>query len=160
MYPAFRTNSTDDRPEQTNGVVVGVGLRCGAQIRVPNGVAGASSSGDGRAPDRAFDGDPATFWRNRTRQSGPQYLEMDFAGAEHTVTKVSLPFGSHHPAAYELRFRIDGHWVTSTRVEGNTWQRRAHVWFTPLRRVQAVRLYALAYSGDDYFSVHDMAIQR
>jgi hypothetical protein len=160
VYPAFRTNSTSNAPAATNGIVVGFGLRCGAQIRLPNGVAGASSSGDDRAPALAFDQNPDTFWRNRTHQTGPQYLEMDFAGAANTVTKVSLTFGNHYPRDYEFRFRIGGQWVTSTRITGNTATTRAHVWFTPVKAVQAVRLYVLAYSADDYFSVYDMAIQR
>ena len=160
VYPAFRSNSTDNGPAETNGIVVGFGLRCGAQIRLPNGVARASSSGDDRAPGNAFDGDPATFWRNRTHQSGTQYLEMDFAGAEYAISKVSLTFGSHYPRNYQFSFRIAGQWITSTQITGNTQQDRAHVWFTPAQHVQAVRLYGLVYSADDYFSVYDMAIQR
>lgn len=160
LYPAFRTNSTSDAPPETNGIVVGLGLRCGAQVRLLNGVAGASSSGDGRPPGNAFDGDPNTFWRNRTEQGGGQYLEMDFAGAEHTVTKISLRFGDHLARDYEFRFRIGGTWRSSTRTTGNTAKERAHVWFTPKRGVQAVRLVALGYAADDYFSVYDMNIQR
>lgn len=160
IYPAFRTNSSNNDPKATNGVVVGFGLRCGAQIRLPNGVARASSSGNDRAPGSAFDGRSDTFWRNRTGRSGGQYLEMDFVGAAHTVSKISLSFGSHYPRSYEFRFRVDGTWYASTRIDGNTQRTRAHVWFTPMKRVQAVRLYALVYSADDYFSVYDMAIQR
>lgn len=160
VYPAFRTNSSSNAPGATNGIVVGFGLRCGAQIRLPNGIAGASSSGDHRPPEHAFDQNPDTFWRNRTQQSGDQYLEMHFGGPERTVAKISVKFGNHFPAAYQFRFRIDGAWVESTRITGNTAHDRSHVWFTPVRRVQAVRLYALRYSADDYFSVIDMAIQR
>ncbi len=160
VYPDFRTNSTSNAPPDTNGIVVGLGLRCGAQIRLPNGIAGASTSGDHRPPEHAFDGDPDTFWRNRTGQPDRQYLEMHFGGPERTVTKISLTFGNHLPTDYEFQFRIDGAWMPSKRVAGNTAAERSHVWFTPARRVQAVRLYALRYSADDYFSVVDMAIQR
>lgn len=160
LYPAYRTNSSNNDPRETNGIVVGIGLRCGAQIRLPNGIARASSSGDNRRAAAAFDGDPDTFWRNRTKQTGTQYLEMDFAGVEHTVSKISLTFGQHYPRDYEFGFRIDGRWATSNRINGNTERERAHVWFTPKRRVQAVRVYGLSYVADDYFSIYDMAIQR
>ena len=97
VYPDFHTNSTSNAPPDTNGIVVGLGLRCGAQIRLPNGIAGASTSGDHRPPEHAFDGDPDTFWRNRTGQPDRQYLEMHFGGPERTVTKISLTFGNHLP---------------------------------------------------------------
>lgn len=160
VYPAFRTNTTSNAPTETNGYVKGFGLRCGKQIRLPNGTARASSSGDDRPPANAFDGVGTTFWRNRTQQSGSQYLEMDFNGRAYTVTKISLTFGSHLPRGYQFKFRHGNLWLPSTTIAGNTERSRAHVWFSPMHDVEGVRLYGLEYSADDYFSVYDMAIQR
>lgn len=159
-YPNFRTNSTSNDPPKTNGFVKGFGLRTGKNIRNTNGTARASSSGDDRPPANAFDSNKDTFWRNRTKQSGDQYLEMDYGSSTKTVSKISLTFGSHHPANYFFKFKVLGVWTTFDTITGNTSKTRAHVWWTPRKNVSAVRLYCSRYSADDYFSVYDMSIQR
>jgi hypothetical protein len=157
-YPNWRTNTTNNSPD--NGIILGFGLRTGKNIRLPNGTARASSSGNNRPPKNAFDQNSSTFWRNRTNQSGTQYLEMDFNGKKYTVTKVSLTFGSHYARDYRFRFKIGGSWGWSTTITGNTKRSRAHVWFTPKKNVQAVRIYCTKYSADDYFSLYEMKIQK
>ena len=44
VYPNFRTNTTSNDPPKTKGIVLGLGLRCGMGLRLPNGTASASSS--------------------------------------------------------------------------------------------------------------------
>ena len=136
------------------------GLPYVAYRRIPNGTARASSSGDYRPPANAFDGLLTTFWRNRTHQTGIQYLGMDFNGRRYAVARISLAFGSHYPRDYRFRFKRSGVWQWGTRIVGNTAGSRVHVWRTPLRNVQAVRVYCLRYSSDDYFSVREMVIQH
>jgi hypothetical protein len=164
VYPNFRTNSTDNGP--ANGIVLGMGLRCGKRIRIPNGKSRASSSGNNREPRNAFDGKDSTWWRNRTKQSGRQYLEMSWKHRKR-ITKISLRFGKHYPRAYRFRFLTGqvpvephGGWQWSTRIGNNDRRSRAHVWFRPVKNVWAVRIYGLEYSDDDYFSIMEMKIQR
>ena len=157
-YPSFRTNTTDNFPD--GGIVLGFGLRGGKSTRIPNGTARASSSGDGRPPELAFDRRLDTFWRNRTHQGGGQYLEMDFNGAVTTVARIALTFGNHYPDSYRFRFKKNGAWRWSRGVAGNRSKSRTHVWYRPRRNIQAVRVYSLRYSRDDYFSVYEMVIQR
>lgn len=128
--------------------------------RIPNGIARASSSGDNRLPAHAFDRLWATFWRNRTQQTGIQYLEMDFNGRRYTVRRISLAFGEHYPSDYRFRVRRNGVWGWSKGITGNTLGSRAHVWQVPLQNVEAVRIYCLRYSRDDYFSVREMVIEK
>ena len=164
VYPNFRTNTTNNDPPETKGIVLGFGLRCGMCLRLPNGVASASSSDNNREPDKAFDGDNSTRWRNQTGQQGLQYLQMAWDGRQ-TITKIALRFGNHYPEDYRFKFRTGRwkrwrRWKWSTRITGNDRQTRAHVWFKPQKNVWAVQLYCLTCSSDDYFSVAEMNIQR
>ncbi len=161
VYPNFRTNTTSNDPPKTRGIVLGFGLRCGMGLRLPNGAASASSSDNNRQPDRAFDGDDNTNWRNEAQEPDSQYLEMTWNKSQ-TITRVALEFGDHYPEDYQFRFKAGlwKRWKWSTKITGNNRQTRAHVWFNPKKKVRAVRLYCLGYSQDDYFSVVDMNIQR
>lgn len=158
QYLNYKTNSKIDGA--VNGIVKGFGLRTGMNIRISNGSARASSAGNNRPPIRAFDLNNSTFWRNRTNQNGTQYLEMDFRGKRYNVTKVSLKFGSHYCKDYRFKFKKSNVWSWSTKITGNNRRDRSHVWFTPKKSIQAVRLYCLKYKADDYFSVHEMTIQK
>jgi hypothetical protein len=160
VYPNFRTNSTSNDPPKTNGYVKGFGLRTGKNIKNANGTARASSSGDNRSPANAFDGNSDTFWRNRTQQSGLQFLEMDYGSSPKTVAKISLTFGNHFPVDYHFKVKVSGIWTTVNTITGNTSKTRAHVWWKPLKNVSGVRIYCSKYSADDYFSIYEMAIQR
>ncbi len=157
-YSNFRTNRNFSKWVQ------GLGLRCGKRIRIPNGTASASSSGDNRQPRKAFDRNSGTWWRNRTNQSGQQYLQMEWSSKK-TVTKISLEFGDHYPRNYKFFFkkgisRDASIWVSSTSIENNRKKNRAHVWFNPMKDVWGVRIKCLRYSHDDYFSIREMVIQR
>ncbi len=147
-----------------NSPAVGIASRLGTgaveYTRIPNGIARASSSGDNRPPAHAFDRRLATFWRNRTYQTGIQYLEMDFNGPRYTVRRISLTFGDHYPNDYRFRIKRNGTWGWSKAIVGNTLVSRTHVWRVPLQNVQAVRIYCFRYSRDDYFSVREMVIER
>ncbi len=149
---------------KTKGIVLGFGLRCGMGLRLPNGVASASSSDSNRGPDRAFDGDNGTQWQNQTQQPGWQYLQMAWNGRQ-TITRIALRFGDHYPEDYQFKFKIGrwkrwSNWKWSTKIPGNDRKVRAHVWFKPKKNVWATRLYCLTYSSDDYYSVVEMKIQR
>ncbi|MFC1718694.1 discoidin domain-containing protein [Candidatus Poribacteria bacterium] len=161
IYPNFRTNTTNNDPPKTKGIVLGFGLRCGMGLRLPNGVASASSSENNQQPDKAFDGNDNTNWRNEAQQPDSQYLEMAWDKSQ-TVTRVALKFGDHYPEDYQFRFKAGlwKRWKWSTKITGNDRQAKVHVWFSPKKKVRAVRLYCLAYSQDDYFSVVDMNTQR
>ncbi|MBT3234327.1 MAG: CHAP domain-containing protein [Bdellovibrionales bacterium] len=158
-YPSFRTNDSSDLPAETNGIVMGFGLRTGKNIRL-NGSASASSSGNNRSPYRAFDGNSSTFWRNRTNQTGSQWLELKFNSAQ-TVTKVRLTFGSHYCRNYKFRVkRSSGSWHYVKTITGNSRRNRAHVWFTPQENVKRIRIYCTRYSADDYFSLYEMEVMK
>jgi hypothetical protein len=157
-YSNFRTNVSFSKWVQ------GLGLRCGKRIRIPNGTASASSSGDNREPYKAFDSNNGTWWRNRTKQSGQQYLQMEWTSKK-TVTKISLEFGNHYPRDYRFYFKKGptksaSFWIASTTIKDNPRKSRAHVWFTPMKNVWGVRIKCLRYAKDDYFSVMEMVIQR
>lgn len=158
QYPNYKSKKATNGV--ANGIVLGLGLRTGKNIRISNGSAKASSSGDNRPPIRAFDLSNSTFWRNRTHQNGTQYLEMDFRGRKEKITKISLKFGTHYCKDYRFKFKKNGAWSWSTKITGNNKKDRAHVWFTPKKSIQAIRLYCLKYKADDYFSVHEMTIQK
>ena len=157
-YRNFRTNTSYSKWVQ------GLGLRCGKRIRIPNGTASASSSGDNRQPYKAFDRNNNTWWRNRTKRRSKQYLQMEWPSRK-TITKVSLKFGNHYPRDYRFYFKLGptrytSLWFGSTTIRGNRRKNRAHVWFRPMKRVWGIRLKCLKYSRDDYFSVMEMVIQR
>jgi hypothetical protein len=84
---------------------------------------------------------------------------MGFNGRRYAVRKISLAFGNHLPRDYRFRIKRDGVWVWVKSVVGNVQALRTHVWLVPMQGVQAVRIYCLRYSMDDYFSVREMAIQ-
>lgn len=157
-YPDFRTRASYSL------FVKGFGLRCGKQIRIPNGTASASSSGDNRHPRNAFDGDNNTWWRNRTNRRSKQFLQMEWDNKV-TITKVSLRFGNNYPRAYGFSFRIgiskaNSRWFPSTKISDNSKKERAHVWFNTLKGVWGIRITCYEYSKEDYFSVNEMIIQR
>ena len=152
-YPNFRTNKNFRKWIQ------GFGLRCGKRIRISNGRSSASSSGNDRQPYKAFDQRDDTWWRNRTKQRGNQYLQMKWTNSK-TITKVSLTFGNHYPKDYRFYFLHGSSWLQSTTIRGNSKKNRAHVWFRPKRDVSGIRIKCLKYSKDDYFSIMEMKIQR
>lgn len=157
-YRNFRTNTSYSKWVQ------GFGLRCGKRIRIPNGTASASSSGNNRQPRKAFDRNNNTWWRNRTRRRSRQYLQMEWSSRK-TITKVSMKYGNHYPRDYRFYFkvgptRLASVWASSTTIRNNAKKNRAHVWFTPKKRVWGIRIKCLRYSRDDYFSIMEMVIQR
>jgi len=152
-YSNFRTN------KNFNKWVQGFGLRCGKRIRIPNGRASASSSGNNRQPYKAFDRRYDTWWRNRTHRGMGQYLQMVWTSPQ-TITKVSLEYGNHYPVDYRIYYFNGLFWIRTKTIRNNPRQSRAHVWFRPLKNARGLKIECLKYAMDDYFSIREMTIQR
>ena len=163
-YPDWRTS------EAFHKWVQGFGLRNGKQIKLPNGTPSASSSGDDRPPENAFDGNPDTFWRNRSypRRRFPlvpfNWLQMAW-NTRQTVTKVSLTFGNHIPADFQFFFKVGktaaiSAWSPSVLIRDNDQSSVSYIFEKPVKNVFAIRLVCMRYASDDYFSVEEMAVFR
>ena len=157
------------RTKSSGWRVLYFGLREGKRVPVAIEDSWASSSGDGRPPSNAFDGNWYTsFWRNRTGQGLPQFLvgEIDSweAGYPIDVHRIKIKFGSHYPRWYSFRFQDadTGLWYASSTYTIYSSGYYTHDFFDwphqPYRNIAAVSVWCTQWSSDDYFSVYEMEV--